>query len=229
MSTVTRPAATGGKRLTIGAVCELLKGEFDDISISKIRYLEDQKLLAPDRTRGGYRLYSETDVDRLRSILRMQRDEFLPLRVIREELARGGADTRGGRRRRAPARGDVGLSFAELAERGGAQAELVRELEDFGLLTAEGGRYRAEDVAIVAVAVQFARYGVGPRHLRAFHSAIQRESGLLEQLLSPSLRSRNPDRRDAGLDDLDTLAGLCAELTELVLLRDLRAIAARTA
>ncbi len=70
MSTVTRPAATGGKRLTIGAVCELLKGEFDDISISKIRYLEDQKLLAPDRTRGGYRLYSEADVERLRPILR---------------------------------------------------------------------------------------------------------------------------------------------------------------
>ena len=77
------------KALTIGAVCKVLGQEFDDISISKIRYLEDQKLLSPRRTRGGYRLYSQADVEQLRSILRMQRDEFLPLRVIRQELAAG--------------------------------------------------------------------------------------------------------------------------------------------
>src|ERR671910_276107 len=77
------------KALTIGAVCKVLGQEFDDISISKIRYLEDQKLLAPRRTRGGYRLYSQADVEQLRAILRMQRDEFLPLRVIRQELAAG--------------------------------------------------------------------------------------------------------------------------------------------
>src|SRR3954447_10552436 len=77
------------KALTIGAVAKILSQEFDDISISKIRYLEDQKLLAPRRTPGGYRLYSQADVERLRAILRMQRDEFLPLRVIRQELASG--------------------------------------------------------------------------------------------------------------------------------------------
>src|SRR3954465_12698990 len=77
------------KALTIGAVAKILGQEFDDISISKIRYLEDQKLLAPRRTAGGYRLYSQADVERLRAILRMQRDEFLPLRVIRQELATG--------------------------------------------------------------------------------------------------------------------------------------------
>src|ERR1700710_2504996 len=77
------------KALTIGAVCKILQGEFDDVSISKIRYLEDQKLLTPRRTQGGYRLYSTTDVSRLRTILRLQRDEFLPLRVIRQELAAG--------------------------------------------------------------------------------------------------------------------------------------------
>src|SRR5665811_1441448 len=78
------------KALTIGAVCKILENEFDDISISKIRYLEDQKLLTPRRTQGGYRLYSQSDVERLRTILRLQRDEFLPLRVIRQELAAGG-------------------------------------------------------------------------------------------------------------------------------------------
>src|SRR5690348_17769748 len=77
------------KPVTIGAVCKALEQEFPDISISKIRYLEDQKLLAPRRTAGGYRLYSQADVERLRAILRMQRDEFLPLRVIRQELASG--------------------------------------------------------------------------------------------------------------------------------------------
>src|SRR3954464_853742 len=81
------------KSLTIGAVCKQLEREFPEISISKIRYLEDQKLLAPRRTPGGYRLYAPGDVERLRTILRLQRDEFLPLRVIRQELAAGRADT----------------------------------------------------------------------------------------------------------------------------------------
>src|SRR5918911_829784 len=83
------------KALTIGAVAKILGQEFDDISISKIRYLEDQKLLAPRRTAGGYRLYSQADVERLRTILRLQRDEFLPLRVIRQELASGRAASDG--------------------------------------------------------------------------------------------------------------------------------------
>ena len=78
-----------GRPLTIGAVCSRLREEFPDISISKIRYLEDQGLLAPRRTQGGYRLFTEDDVERLETILRLQRDEFLPLRVIRQELAAG--------------------------------------------------------------------------------------------------------------------------------------------
>src|SRR5260370_36188496 len=89
------PPGRGAKAMTIGAVCKAIKQEFPDISISKIRYLEDQKLLTPRRTPGGYRLYSPGDVARLRTILRLQRDEFLPLRVIRQELAAGraGAET----------------------------------------------------------------------------------------------------------------------------------------
>ena len=125
------------KALTIGAVAKILSQEFDDISISKIRYLEDQKLLAPRRTPGGYRLYSQADVERLQAILRMQRDEFLPLRVIRQELATGTFDTD-----RRPA-ADVGqkrraltvdsqvqtMSAEELAEQAGVSAEFLRELE----------------------------------------------------------------------------------------------------
>src|ERR1700678_3341323 len=89
--TLTAPAAPRQKSITIGAVCKALVQEFPDISISKIRYLEDQKLLTPRRTPGGYRLYTQGDVARLRTILRMQRDEFLPLRVIRQERAAGRA------------------------------------------------------------------------------------------------------------------------------------------
>ena len=85
-----RPTRPPRESLTIGAVCKALKQEFPDISISKIRYLEDQKLLTPRRTPGGYRVYTQSDVPRLRTILRLQRDEFLPLRVIRQELAAGG-------------------------------------------------------------------------------------------------------------------------------------------
>src|SRR4026209_1677015 len=93
------------RKMTIGAVCDMLRREFSDISISKIRYLEDQKLLAPRRTQGGYRVYTHTDVQRLRTILRLQRDEFLPLRVIRQELAGGRTD--GGELAPAPRKPDV--------------------------------------------------------------------------------------------------------------------------
>src|SRR3954449_4000632 len=145
---VARRDAVGERRLTIGAVCSALKEDYPDISISKIRYLEDQKLLAPRRTRGGYRLYSEEDVERLRRILKLQRDEFLPLRVIREELDRPERDDVGpaSRRRRAAAPPPTGrtLTLDELTERSGAAPELLRELEDFSLLAPSDGRYRAE-------------------------------------------------------------------------------------
>jgi DNA-binding transcriptional MerR regulator len=216
------------RRLTIGAVCELLRPEFTDLSISKIRYLEDQGLLEPHRTRGGYRLFSETDVDRLRRILTLQRDAFLPLKVIRDELERAPeAPTPTGAplRRRALPRGTVGPTRDELERATGATPELLRELEDFSLVAEREGRFRPEDEQIVAAAVGLNRYGVGARHLRTIHSAIQREAGLLEQLLAPSLRSRNPERQSAGLEDLETLAGLCADLTEAVLQRDLGGVA----
>src|SRR4051795_12664498 len=119
--------------LTIGAVCRRLQDEFPDISISKIRYLEDQGLLTPERTRGGYRLFSEDDVERLATILRLQRDEFLPLKVIREELDAPGAKER---KRRRPA--GVGerietITLDELCRRSGITAEVAKELEAFGL------------------------------------------------------------------------------------------------
>src|SRR5450432_1952594 len=148
------PSETQGERprpkaVTIGAVCKALVQEFPDISISKIRYLEDQKLLAPRRTQGGYRLYAQSDIDRLRTILRLQRDEFLPLRVIRQELAGGradrevtppgGGDRMGGMRRSAVAVRDPGALYSQedVLEDTGADAALVRELVDFGVIKGE--------------------------------------------------------------------------------------------
>ncbi len=219
--------------LTIGTVCSRLQAEFPDISISKIRYLEDQGLLAPRRTQGGYRLFSEEDVDRLETILRLQRDEFLPLRVIRQELAspRGAAKDR--RRRRALGldgrEGD--LDLGELCERAGIAPELARELEEFGLLApsrdAGEKRYDEIDVDIAVACAKLARYGMSARHLRTFRNAADREAGLLEQLVAPSLRSPNPDRRQAGVEELERLAGMAQELTQLLFWRDLRRVASR--
>src|SRR6059036_1719448 len=129
------------KALTIGAVAKILGQEFDDISISKIRYLEDQKLLAPRRTPGGYRLYSQADVDRLRAILRMQRDEFLPLRVIRQELATGdfttgrrGSDASATRRATSVDARVSTIDQDELLAEAGVGEGLLRELQEFGIV-----------------------------------------------------------------------------------------------
>jgi len=227
------------KALTIGAVCKILQGEFDDVSISKIRYLEDQKLLSPRRTPGGYRLYSQSDVERLRTILRLQRDEFLPLRVIRQELAAGGDLDLGGGERRPGAGGvrrailvntsNAYLTLDELVEETGARAELIAELENFGIVQ-PGGRegkivYDETDREIVRAANELSRVGVGARNLRVFRSSADREANLLEALLGPSLRSRNPERRKEALESLESLAATVSHLKHLLLVRDLKRLA----
>jgi DNA-binding transcriptional MerR regulator len=216
--------------LHIGAVCNQLRDDFPDVSISKIRYLEDQGLIHPKRTRGGYRLFDDDAVERLRTILRLQRDEFLPLRVIRQELASPEANKARRRRRAAGLAGpEEELSAAEIQERSGATPQLVRELEEYGLLEARGSggekRYAAGDAEIAAVCAQLASYGIGPRNLRAFRTAADREASLLGQLVGPSLRTRNADRREAALDDLRALAELAQELSQLLSWRALRQLA----
>ena len=229
MSSATK-APERERLLTIGAVCRRLKSEFPDISISKIRYLEDQGLLAPRRTRGGYRLFGEDDVERLQTILRLQRDEFLPLRVIRQELASPALKERKRRKPTALGGRDDEIELGELCERAGIAPELARELEDFGLLEGrnEGGErlYAEGDADIAAACAQLAQFGVAPRHLRTFRTSADREAGLLEALVAPALRGRNPERRAAGLEDLQTLAELAHELSQLLFWRELRQLAA---
>ena len=246
---VPAPPQGGGKSLTIGAVCKALSQEFPDISISKIRYLEDQKLLAPRRTPGGYRLYSGNDVTRLRTILRLQRDEFLPLRVIRQELAAGrsepevaqaappdGAaptDARPGAMLRRltfsiDRRGAM-YSLEDVIEDTSADPRLVAELEDFGIIKGEpknGTKFYDEtEREIVRSVTELARYGVAGRNLRVFKTSAERESALLQQILAPALRSRNPERRKEAVEALENLAAVASHLKHLLLVRDLRRIA----
>jgi DNA-binding transcriptional MerR regulator len=230
------------KAMTIGAVCKALEHEFPDISISKIRYLEDQKLLAPRRTPGGYRLYSAGDVQRLRTILRLQRDEFLPLRVIRQELASGRADEQdvaatpaaeaGPRRTRRHSVTEPGVgalySLDDVIEETRADPRLVAELEDYGVIKGElraGTKYFDEtEREIVRAVTELARYGVGGRNLRAFRTSADREAALLQQILAPALRSRNAKRRKEAVEALENLAAVTTHLKHLLLIRDLRKI-----
>jgi DNA-binding transcriptional MerR regulator len=247
---VDQDAGAPRKAMTIGAVCKALEQEFPDISISKIRYLEDQKLLAPRRTPGGYRLYSGGDVQRLRTILRLQRDEFLPLRVIRQELASGRADNdvapsagdgssagAGGgasaaRRKRspsvtAPSSGAL-YSLEDVIEETRAEPRLVAELEEYGVIKGEvraGTKYYDEtEREIVRAVTELARYGVGGRNLRAFRTSADREAALLQQILAPALRSRNAKRRKEAIEALENLAAVTTHLKHLLLIRDLRKI-----
>jgi DNA-binding transcriptional MerR regulator len=230
MSTTTEPTGLQPRLHTIGAVCERLRAEFPDISISKIRYLEDQGLLTPRRTRGGYRLFSEEDVGRLETILRLQRDEFLPLRVIRDSLDVRGPSTA---KRRPPALRDPGgeIDLPEFCRRAGITPDFARRLEEYDLMTPriEAGEriYRESDVEIAAACGRLARHGLDARHLRAFRTAAGRQSALLEQLVATGLRSRDLERRRAALDDLEALAAVATELAQHLLVRDLRDAAER--
>jgi DNA-binding transcriptional MerR regulator len=229
MSTTAAQPPQRERLLRIGEVVRRLRDEFPDVSISKIRYLEDEGLLTPRRTRGGYRLFSQDDVVRLQTILRLQRDEFLPLRVIREELDAPGATERKRRRPTGLTAHIEWIDLDELCRRSGATPDLAKELEEFGLLAATGTgsekRYPETDADVAAACAQLARYGVAPRHLRTFRTAADREAALLEQLVSPELRSRSNERRAAGLRDLQSLAELAQELSSLLFWRDLREVA----
>jgi DNA-binding transcriptional MerR regulator len=240
---VESPDGRREKAMTIGAVTKALKTEFPDISISKIRYLEDQKLLSPRRTPGGYRLYAQSDVARLRTILRLQRDEFLPLRVIRQELASGRTDepevapvrpgrAAGGGARRSVVSVTAGqnalYSLEEVVEETRADPALIRELEEYGVIkgqTRAGAKYYDEtEREIVRAVTELARYGVGGRNLRVFRSSADREAQLLQTILAPALRSRNPERRKEAIEALENLAAVATHLKHLLLIRDLRQV-----
>jgi DNA-binding transcriptional MerR regulator len=189
--------------LGIGEVLARLRADFPDISVSKIRFLESEGLIAPARSPSGYRKFAVADVERLRYILTAQRDHYLPLRVIRERLVPLDPDGRSGARGTpappAPPGQPAMLARRELLDAAGISDEQLAELEDFGLVRRRGRQYSQDALEVARTVAALAAYGVEARHLRAVRAAAEREMSLIEQVIAPTLRQRNSAaRHDAG-------------------------------
>jgi DNA-binding transcriptional MerR regulator len=185
--------------LGIGEVIARLRAEFPDVSVSKIRFLESEGLIEPARSPSGYRRFDEADVERLRYILIAQRDQYLPLRVIKERLPRqpdaapAGAQQGPG----AAAGTDAGpLSRREFLAAAGIDEKQLAELENFGLIRRTGRVYERDALQVASAAAVLGRYGVEARHLRAVRAAVEREMSFIEQVVAPTLRQRNPEARE---------------------------------
>lgn len=188
----TAPHRRAPAHLTIGKVIALLQPDFPDLALSKIRFLESEGLITPERTGSGYRKYSDSDVERLRYILTVQREHFWPLKVIREALEARDLGEEAALPQ-APQR-STRLTAAELCEAADASAPLVDALVAGGLLSPDAtGRFGSEDLQILESVVWLESFGIEPRHLRPFKAAADRELGLIEQMLAPSAPGK--DRR----------------------------------
>ena len=248
----TRTPTNRGSRafMSIGDVLSQLRADFPDVTISKIRFLESEGLVEPDRTASGYRKFSRDDVARLRYVLSAQRDHYLPLRVIREHLdaldrgleppalpgggprvprALVAADGLPGPETFIPDASEVRLSRAELLEATGLEADQLVQLEQFGLLAARPGSSHYDgDALIVAKAVaELARFGIEARHLRAFKSAADREIGLVEQVITPLVRQRNPEARARAEETAREMAALSVRLHATLVKAGLRPVLGR--
>ncbi|MEE3850065.1 MerR family transcriptional regulator [Gordonia sp. LSe1-13] len=219
--------------MSIGSVLALLREDFPDVTISKIRFLESEGLITPERAPSGYRRFSSTDVDRLRFVLTAQRDRYLPLKVIKEQLeaidsGEGGSGA-GGTRLISSARGAVApatdfgsrggrVSRETLIERTGVDAAFVTELQRAGLLaTGPGGFFDEDAVRLVEAAAALANYGVETRHLRAFKVSADREAGLVAQIASPIAKGKGTGARDRAEELVREIAALSVTLhTQLV-------------
>jgi len=190
--------------LGIGEVLAQLQAEFPDVSVSKIRFLENEGLIQPARSPSKYRKFSPADVERLRYILTAQRDQYLPLRVIKDQLDAGGQDDSPRRAGRYPVLADpadavgpaVPLTRREMLEATGLDEARLAELEDFGLVRRSGGRYGPDALAAARAVAALDRYGVQARHLRVLRASAERETALIEQVVAPMLRQRSDGARD---------------------------------
>ena len=215
---------------TIGEVLNDLRQDFDDVSISKIRFLESEGLIAPGRSDSGYRQFSPEDVDRLRYILTAQRDRYLPLRVIKDELSRLDAGlpvepevapraavrTGAGEPDSAALLTDVVLDRSELAHASGLAAEEIDELIANGIIEGEAS-FDGAALRAARLAAEMLRRGLEPRHLRAYRLAAEREADRIEQLVTPMLQRRNPESRKLAGTRAEELIALGAQLHRLLL------------
>ena len=177
----------------IGEVLAQLRAEFPDISVSKIRFLEAEGLIQPARSPSGYRKFGPADVDRLRYILTAQRDRYLPLRVIKDQLDADQIQS-------GP------LTRSELLDAAGIDERSLAELEEFGLVLRSGRQYPAEAVDAVRAIMALGRYGVQARHLRVLRASADRETALIEQVVAPILQQRSPGARDRAAESARDIA-----------------------
>jgi len=196
--------------LGIGEVLAQLQAEFPDVSVSKIRFLENAGLIQPARSPSKYRKFSPADVERLRYILTAQRDQYLPLRVIKDQLDAGGQDHPERPAGRYP--GPAPLTRRELLEATGLDEARLAELEDFGLVRRGGGRYGPEALAAARAIVALDGYGVQARHLRVLRASAERETALIEQVVAPMLRQRSDGARDRAARSAREIAAITLQL-----------------
>ncbi|WP_173085141.1 transcriptional regulator FtsR [Phytohabitans rumicis] len=199
--------------MSIGEVLERLRPEFPDTTISKLRFLEAEGLVEPRRTPAGYRKYSWDDLARLRFVLTAQRDHYMPLRVIREQLAsREVAPTLAAVGPAVADPADVRLSRDELVARSGIAGELLAEVERLGLIAPTAGRYDADGLAVAEAVAGLASFGLEPRHLRAYRTSADREAGLFAQLVAPLARQNDPAAGARAADTARELVRLSQQL-----------------
>jgi DNA-binding transcriptional MerR regulator len=218
--------------LSIGEVLSKLRGDFPDVTISKIRFLESEGLIEPQRTPSGYRKFTSVDLERLRYVLLAQRDQYLPLRVIKENLDamdRGLQPAGTNDKVARPALGlatvdgelsaanfapssEMRLSREELVSASGLTDGALTELESFGLITIRGRHYDADSLAIATAVAQMSAFGIEPRHLRSFKSAADREIGLIEQVVTPLNRQKSSDSKARAEEVSKEIAALSIRL-----------------
>jgi DNA-binding transcriptional MerR regulator len=221
--------------LSIGEVLVALKPEFPDVTISKIRFLESEGLIEPERTASGYRKFYDRDVERLRTILSLQRDEYLPLRVIRERLDGAGEVGRAAARERIESEPEdevpepppsLEMNGDELAAATGVDLDVVEALTSFGLLrpvTSDGRRtFGGDDLLVLRIVKDFFKYGVEARHLTMYRHFADREATFFEQIVTPVLRQRNPEARRQAAESLVELSSVSRRLKQALLRSNLR-------
>ena len=232
------PLSRARDYLSIGEVLEAVRDDFPDVSISKIRFLESEGLISPERTASGYRKFYGVDVERLRYILALQRDQFLPLRVIKERLAQ--ADGNGGgfpaveARPPAPeapaANGapanpadltGVALSRTELQDAAGLSQEELAGLEEFGILEARD-TYDENDLMVATAARRFFAHGVEPRHLKMYRQFAEREASFFEQIVTPVAHRKDPSAHRHAAEAVQELLSLSRQIREGALRSSLR-------
>jgi DNA-binding transcriptional MerR regulator len=222
---------------SIGEVLVTVKTEFPDITISKIRFLESEGLIEPERTPSGYRKFYAKDLERLRAILKMQRDEYLPLKVIKDRLLEqeaGTAEAAAPVAEEAPEPADelaepptgLQMSIDEMSAATGIDRERIQELESFGLVCSHGPDsaryYDGDDYIVLSIVKDFFRFGVEPRHLTMYKHFAEREATFFESIVMPQLRQRNPDARRSASSSLTELARASRKLKSALLRTNLR-------